>query len=132
MAHSIRQIDQTTPGTSNAVSLKKGSVTTAHDEIDATALSAEIGCVGYNAVLVDVVFSGAANWTLALQGAMATGGTFKQWYEQANTGSMAAMSYQCNGSRGWVWKGVPDYIKINATEDVSGETVTVKVQPINV
>jgi len=62
---------------------------------------------------------------------MTSGSTFVDWYEQANTGVMALMSYQTNASRGWVWHGIPDYIKIVATRDGGASAVTVKVQPFN-
>lgn len=116
----------------NVNKMGKGSVTTAHNAITATATSAEINCVGYNAVLVYVTISDTYNWTFKVQGCPTTGGTFVDWYELANTGSMAAMSYQCNASRGFIFKGLPDYIKIVATEDQDGATVTVKAQPLNI
>jgi hypothetical protein len=115
------------------VRLAKGAVTTAHSAITATALSAEVDCRGYNALLVEVAISGGANnWTFSLQGCMASGGTFVPLYELANTGSMAAMSYQCDSSRMFLFKGIPDFVKLNANEDVNGSTVTVKVQPLTV
>lgn len=116
----------------NVNKMGKGSVTTAHNAITATATSAEINCVGFNAVLVYVTLDSAHNWTFKLQGCPTTGGTFVDWYELANTGSMVAMSYQCNASRGFIFKGIPDYIKIVATEDEDGATCTVKVQPLNI
>jgi len=128
-----RAIDQTTPGESNAISLKKGAVSTVHNAITGTALSAEIDCTGYNAILIEVAISvSVKNWTFSLQGCLASGGTCVQIYELANTGSMAAMSSQCNASRMFLFKGIPNYIKVNANEDEDGATVTVKVQPINV
>jgi hypothetical protein len=114
------------------VRFAKGGVTATHTEAEATATSAAVDCRGYNAVLVHAVFTGAANWTIKLQGAMTKTGTFVDWYEQANTGTMTAMSYQTNASKGWIWKGIPDWIKIVATEDVNGQKVTINVQPINV
>jgi hypothetical protein len=113
--------------------MSKGAVTIAHNAITATALSNEIPVVGFNAVLVSVEISGGANnWTFSVQGCMESGGTFVQCYEQANTGAMVAMSYQCNSSQMFLFKGIPDYIKINANEDVDGSTVTVRVQPLNI
>lgn len=113
------------------VGLAKGSVITAHNAITATATSAEIDCRGYNAALVEVVLSAAKNWTFKVQGCMVSGGTFVDVHELANTGSMAAMSYQTDASKMFVFKGIPDYIKIVATKDVDGATVTVKAQPCN-
>lgn len=113
--------------------LIKGNITKVHDAITATATSGVIDCSGYNAILVDVAISGGANnWTFKVQGCMTSGGTFVDLYEQANTGSMVAMTYQCNASRMFIFRGIPDFIKIVATEDVNGSTVTVNVQPINI
>lgn len=122
LSHTIDSID--------VAKQSKGAVTVAHSAISATATSAELDCRGHNAILILVEFSGAYNWTFKLQGSMVSGGTFVDWYEQANTGSMVLMSYQCNANRGWTFKGIPDYVKIVATEDADGGTVTVKVQPV--
>lgn len=110
----------------------KGNVTTLFTDLDATATSNAVDCRGYNAVLVDVEFSGAANWTFSVQGSLTEHGTYKDVYEQANTGTMTKMSYQCNSSRMFLFRGIPDWIKIVATEDVDGQKVTVRVQPLNV
>ncbi len=112
--------------------MSKGPVTTAHNAITMTTTSNEIDCRGYNAVLIEASISAAFNWTFKIQGCMVSGGTFVDCYEQANTGTMTLMSYQCNASRIFLFRGVPDYIKIVATEDQDGATVTVKVQPLNV
>jgi hypothetical protein len=110
----------------------KGNVTEIFTAIDATTTSAKIDCRGYNAILIDAAFSGAANWTFKVTGSLTENGTYKDCYELANTGSMAAMSYQTNASKVFLFKGIPDFIKIVATEDVNGQTVTVKVQPLNI
>lgn len=116
-----------------SIKKSKGSVTTAHSAIADTATSTEISCVGFNSVLLSVgPFSDVQNWTFKIQGCLTTGGTFVDWYELANTGSMAAMSYQCSAARGFTFKGIPDYIKVVATRDGTASTVTVKVQPFNV
>ncbi len=113
--------------------MSKGGIITAHNAITATATSNEIDCRGYNAVLIEVAISVAAkNWTFKVQGCMVSGGTFVDCYEQANTGVMTLMSYQCNASRMFLFRGIPDYIKLVATEDEDGATVTVKAQPLNV
>lgn len=111
----------------------KGGVTTVHSAIADTATSDEVDCRGYNAILVEAgVFSAAENWTFKVQGCMVSGGTFVDWYEMANTGIMTLMSYQCNAARGFIFKGIPDYVKIVATRDGGASAVTVKVQPLNV
>lgn len=115
------------------IRMSKGQVNTAHGAITATGTSAEINCKGFNALLVEVAISVAAKlWTFKVQGSLESGGTFVDCYEQANTGSMALMSYQTNASKIFLFKGIPDYIKIVATEDEDGATVTVKVQPLNI
>lgn len=111
--------------------MSKGSRTVAHNAITATATSNEVDCRGFNSVLLDVDLSAANNWTFKIQGCTVSGGTFKDCYEQANTGTMTLMSYQTNASKIFVFKGVPDYIKVVATEDADGATCTVAVQPLN-
>ena len=111
--------------------IMKGNVTPLFTDLAATATSGRIDCRGYNAILIDVEFSGAANWTFKLQGSLTEHGTYKDLYEQENTGAMTLMSYQCNGSRMFLFKGIPDWVKIVATEDVEGQSVTIKVQPLN-
>ncbi len=110
--------------------MMRGPVTVAHNAITATATSAAIDCKGFNGVLIDFAISGAANWTISITGCDTSTGTFKAVYELANTGTMTAMSYQLNANRIFVFKGVPDFIKVVATEDAGAETVTVKAQPI--
>jgi len=70
-------------------------------------------------------------WTFKVQGCLASGGTFVDWYEQANTGAMVLMSYQTNASKGFVFRGIPNFIKIVATEDEDGATVACRVQSLN-
>ena len=117
----------------NVDKMGKGGVVTVHSAIADTATSDEVDCRGYNAILVEAgVFSAAENWTFKVQGCMVSGGTFVDWYEQANTGVMTLMSYQCNAARGFIFKGIPDYVKIVATRDGGASAVTVKAQPLNV
>jgi hypothetical protein len=112
--------------------MSKGAVTTAHNAITEGATSAEIDCRGFNSILVEVAISVAAKlWTTKVQGCMVSGGTFIDCYEQANTGVMTLMSYQTSTSKIFVFKGIPDYVKIVATEDEDAATITVKVQPCN-
>jgi len=111
----------------------KGNVSTVHTAITGTATSAKIDCRGKNAILIQALISVAAqNWTFKLQGSFTENGTYTDLYELANTGSMAAMSYQTNASKMFLFKGIPDWVKVVATEDVDGATVTVNVQPLNV
>lgn len=101
-------------------------------EVVATTTSNEIDARGFNAVLIKITLDAAANWTTKLQGCFESGGTFVDLYEQANTGAMAQMSYQCNSSRMILFKGIPDYIKIVATEDADGAKYSAEVQLLNV
>jgi len=105
-------------GMTDVYMMSKGPITTVHDGIQATATSDPVDCRGFNAVLVYFTTSAANNWTIKVQGSDTRNGTYADCYELANTGSMAAMSYH--------------WIKIVATEDADGSTVTVKVQPLNV
>ena len=110
----------------------KGNVITVHDAITATTTSQPIDCRGYNAVQIQAILSTTQNWTFKVQGSMSRNGIYADCYELANTGSMAAMSYQTNASKMFLFKGIPDWIKIVATEDADGATATVYVQPLNV
>jgi hypothetical protein len=116
----------------NVNKMGKGGVTTAHNAITETATSAEIDCRGYNSVLLEISQSAAEAWTYTVQGCMVSGGTFVDVYEMANTGVLAAMTIVENTlNRIVVFRGIPDYIKIVATEVAGTATVTVKVQPCN-
>ena len=112
--------------------MSKGSVTTAIDGANANTTSAPIDATGFNAVLVYFTTSAKNNWTVKVQGCDTRNGTYADVYEQANTGAMAAMSYQLDANKIFLFKGIPDWIKVVATEDVDGATVSVKVQPLNV
>jgi hypothetical protein len=108
--------------------LMRGTVTTAHAAgTAATATSSAIDCRGFNGILIDFAITGAANWTISITGCDTDTGTFKNVYL---TDSTTQMSLQLNANRVWSWKGVPNYIKVVATEDADGQTVTVKAQPI--
>lgn len=110
--------------------LMRGIVTTAHNAITGTATSSAIDMQGFNGIMIYFTTDMARNWTISLTGSDSSTGTFAAVYEQANTGTMAAMSYQTNANRVFVFKGVPNYVKVVATEDADGATVTVKAQPI--
>jgi hypothetical protein len=118
-------------GMTDVYMMSKASPVTAISAKAVTTTSDPIDCKGYNAVLVYFTTSAEKNWTIKVQGCDTRNGTYADCYEQANTGSMAAMSYQLNANRVFLFKGIPDWIKIVATEDADGATVTVKVQPLN-
>jgi len=123
---------QSSQSESLSIVLARATLTTAHNAIAETATSSAINCVGYNSLFMYVgPFSDAQNWTFKIQGSLNSSGTFVDWYELTNTGSMVAMSHQCNAARGFTFRGVPGYIKVVATRDGTASTVTVKVQPFN-
>jgi len=115
-----------------AVGFSKGSVTKVINAVEVTTTSSEIDCQGFNAILVQTAITNSKNWTVKVQGSLTSGGTFVDWYELANTGSMAAMSHLHSAGQGFIFKGIPDYVKIVATEEVDGGACTVTVQPMNV
>ncbi len=113
--------------------ISKGSPISAISAAEATTTSAAIDARGKNAVLLKITIADATqNWTIKLTGSFTKTGTYVDIYELANTGSMAAMSYQTNASKMILFKGIPDYIKVVATEDVNGAKCSVDVQLLNV
>ena len=112
--------------------INKGTPITLMSEVTATTTSAPIDARGKNAVLVKITLSGAANWTISLEGAFKRNDTYVALWEQANTGNMAAMSHQTNASKMILFKGIPDYIKVKATEDVDGQKCSIEIQLLNV
>jgi len=112
----------------NAVPVKvgKGSVTTAHAAITGTATSAAIDCTGYNAVMV-IAESVTETWKLDVQGSVASDGTYVDLFDgvgtQMTTGNLTA-------ARGKLFVGIPNHIKIVATEVVDEGACTVKVIPM--
>lgn len=110
----------------------KGSKLATIATTDATKTSDPIDARGFNAVLVKITLSGAANWTIKLQGAFNRNDAYLDIYEQANTGTFVAMSHQTNASKMILFKGISDWIKVVATEDVDGQTCSVEVQLLNV
>jgi hypothetical protein len=99
----------------------------------ANATSNEIDARGYNAILISIAISVAAKlWTTKLQGSFVSTGTYFDLYEMANTGTMTLMSYQTNASRMFLFKGIPDYVKIVATEDEDTSTMSIEAQLLNV
>jgi len=109
--------------------IHKGNVTTAHSAIAATATSKFIKTKGFNAALVKVTIAGTGTWKIDVQGCNTEQGTFVDVYDnydnQLTTGNLTA-------SRMRLFVGLPDNIKIVATEVADGATCTVEVQPINI
>lgn len=122
-------IDQTTPGTTNAVHASivgtKGSVTTAHNAITATTTSTEVDCTGYNGLIVHATMTGSKVWEVKVVGSPTTGGTFVDCYDAATQMTLTSSTGKCV-----LWKGIPEFVKIVATEHSDGGACTVVVQPV--
>ena len=110
------------------MAITQGTTTTAHNIIEATTTSAAIDCRGYNAVYVQIAVTvQVVNWTVKLQGSTTAGGTYNDLYVDATL-----VSKQTNTTYAGVWRGVPDWIKVVATEDQDTGKCTVLITPINV
>ena len=108
--------------------MSKGAVTTAHNAITATATSAEIDCRGFNSLIIHWVSSAIdKTWTIQIAGATGSGLTFAPWITSIGVDN----TYTTDITGFFVVQGIPDYIKIIATEVDDGATVTCKVQPFN-
>ena len=122
-------IDQTTPGTTNAVHASivgtKGSVTTAHNAITATTTSTEVDCTGYNGLIVHATMTDSKTWEVKVVGSPTTGGTFVDCYDAATQMTLTSSTGKCV-----LWKGIPEFVKIVATENSDGGACTVVVQPV--
>jgi hypothetical protein len=106
----------------------KGAVTVAHNLIEADATSSEINTEGYNAIMIqEVITINAKLWTVKLTGSMITGGTFSDVYDNGTLCSM-----QTNSSKMMLWKGIPQFLKIVATEDEDTGKCTVRYQLMNI
>lgn len=105
----------------------KGDVTTVHDGISTTTTSNAVITQGFNAILVKCDFSGSGSWTIKVQGALQSSGIYADLYD--NSGSLMSTG-SISSDRCQLFVGIPDQIKILATEDSGTATVTIKVQPI--
>ena len=111
------------------VKMGKGTVTTAHSAISATATSSAINVNFHNAALVAVDFTGSGSWTVKLQGALTSDGVYKDLYD--NNGSLLSTG-SISADRIQLFVGLPENIKVVATEDSGTASITVKVQPITI
>lgn len=106
----------------------QGTTVTAHSVITQTTTSSAIDCRGYGAVYVEIAVTVAAkNWTVKLQGSSTVDGTYSDLYVDGT-----AVSKQTNATYAGMWRGVPDWIKVVATEDEDTGKCTVKITPCNV
>ena len=112
----------------NILKPPKALPTTAHSAITATATSAVINCSGYNSLLVHWVSSLTdKTWTIQVLGATTSDGTYVEWITSAGTSNL----YTTDISGFFIVQGIPDFIKIVATEVDDGATVSCIVQPFN-
>lgn len=122
-------------GDMDVLTMQKGSVTTAHNAITATATSAEIDCRGYNAVSVEMACSAfsTGNWVAAILGCAVSSGTFGPCFSPKDDGTFVAQAtpaISADGNTTYYFKGIPNYIEIEATRTTDG-TLTCKVTPMN-
>lgn len=110
--------------------MSKGSVTTVHGAITATATSNEVDCRGYNSLLVHWISSATdKTWTISITGAMTSGATFVPLLDKTTGLAVSEVTTDISGY--FIISNVPDFVKIVATETDDGATVTCKVQPFN-
>jgi len=95
--------------------------------VTATTTSNEINMSGHNYITVFITVAGAYNWTVKLQGAANSGGTFMDLYDGANACSVQLQ----DTTRVIMWPCGAPYAKIVATEDTDGTSCTVEVVPFN-
>ncbi len=109
----------------------KDSVVRAHNAISANAVSVEIDTKGFNAIIIQTIVTIAVkNWTTKILGSAISGGTFSDLYD--NTTFEESFSFQTNTSKIMLFRGLPQFIKIDMTEDEDGGKATVYYQLINV
>jgi hypothetical protein len=113
----------------------KGEITTVLSAITATTTSAEVNCTGFNSLLVecDVTDIVSGNWAVDVQGTMVSGTAVGDCYDMLAGSTPVKMStgtISANGKRLFIFRGIPDFIKIKATRTTDG-TITCKVQPVN-
>ena len=97
-----------------------------HNAISASATSAEINTKGYNAIIIQTVITVAAkNWTTKILGSLVSGGTFSDFYDNGTL-----CSFQTNSGKVMLFKGLPQFIKIDMTEDEDTGKATVYYQLI--
>ena len=112
----------------------KGGVTVAHEAITATAASEEVDCRGFNALLVEVTTSAISvgSWEVGVLGTLTSGGAAGPCFDvrSGNPSPMTSGAVTTNGVALYVFKGIPDYVRIVATRAQDG-ALTCRVQPVN-
>lgn len=84
---------------------------------------------GLNAIILYLDITGSGEWTVKLQGATSSSGTFMDLYDhngnQMSMGSLAA-------DRARLFIGIPEHFKIVATEDSGTATIQVDYELLTV
>jgi len=120
--------------------MSKGGIVVAHNAIAASVAEAscvEIDCRGFNSISVKMLaasITGGATWTGALYGTSASGETTGPCNSPKDDGTFAVQAtpaIAANGTYNYVFRGVPNYVKIVPTLAVSTGTLTVVVTPMN-
>ena len=117
-------------GTSAILAIKKpkGVATLVHDEITTTATSTVVNCIGYNSLLIFWESSATdKTWTIQVLGSTSLTGTYVPWITSAGLDN----TYTTDISGFFIVQGIPDYVKIVATETDNGATVSCTIQPLN-
>jgi len=97
--------------------------------VDASTLSARLSMADFNSVLMHCDVTGTGDWTISIQGAMTVDGTLINMGKVDGDGS--AYSIQFTVDAYTTFRGVPDWIAINAIENSGTSTLTVTVQGVN-
>jgi hypothetical protein len=114
---------------SDYVCLPKGKIETALSAAAATSTSQAFRVADNNSVLIKVEVTGSGNWDIEVLGAFKTDETFVNIYD--NNGTQLKRAAITASVMFWV-AGLPDYIKIKATENSGTATVTVKIQSFTI
>ncbi|MDD3414881.1 MAG: hypothetical protein PHY47_12885 [Lachnospiraceae bacterium] len=108
----------------------KGDVRKVLDGVGETTTSDEVDTSMFNALYVACEVGGTGGtWTVKLQGRLNHDGTALDLSDESGdaltTGAITASCIK-------VFKPIPDIVKLVATENVDGGTITVYVQPTNI
>lgn len=102
---------------------RSGTLTTSHNAITGTATSAAIDCRGYTDLWCGVTLSTTGTWTISLTASNTLAGTY---YD------LTGQSVTLTATGAHVFHGVPDWVKVVATEDSGSAACTVVTMPVSV
>lgn len=116
--------------------MTKGAVETPHNGINSTTTSSELDCRGFNTISLECTISGISggSWIASLTGCSVSGGTFGNCFTPKDDGTFAQQktpTLNANGNTTYYFRGIPNYLKIVATETGNGGNLTCKVTPMN-